>query len=165
MTNLHIHSVIQQAFTYQIHSIIFIFWICLQIFEFLTFHFLMEILSHKMSKIGLILFWHKSAPYPTFPVSGNKNANWWLRNLCLSWLSPSPSPLTFIQQLISMAFASCKLWNPSPRALLWSGSHLLLGGPHRLTLASPSDLTSSSVLHITTRASLLKFTSNSSLPS
>lgn len=116
-------------FTYQIHSIIFIFWICLQIFEFLTFHFLMEILSHKMSKIGLILFGHKSAPFPTFPVSGNKNANWWLRNLCLSWLSPSPSPLTSIQQLISMAFASCKLWNPSPRALLWSGSHLLLGGP------------------------------------
>lgn len=92
MTNLHIHSVIQLAFTYQIHSIIFIFRICQQIFEFLPFHILMEIISRKISKIGLIIFWHKSAPFPPFPVSGSKNRNRWLRKLCLSWLSPSLTP-------------------------------------------------------------------------
>lgn len=130
MTNLHIHSVTQQAFTYQIHSIIFIVWIWLQRFEFLPFHFLMEILSHKTSK-------KDSSSFPTFPVSGNKNTIQWLRNLCLSWLSfsltPHIHPATTFYSL-----ASYKLSSPSLFTLLWSGYHLLLGGPHRLTQVSLS---------------------------
>ena len=73
MANLYIHSIVQQAYTYQIHSIVFTCWISLQIFAFLPSHFLMEALSLKTSKTGLIILWHKSAHFPTYRVSGNKN--------------------------------------------------------------------------------------------
>ena len=82
MANVHIHSIIQQAYTYQIHSTVFKFWIRLQIFAFLPSHFWMEVLSLKTSQTGLIILWHKSAPFPTFPISENKNTIHYVRNLC-----------------------------------------------------------------------------------
>ena len=84
MANVHIHSIIQQAYTYQIHSTVFKFWTRLQIFAFLPSHFLMEVLSLKTSQTGLIILWHKSAPFPTFPISESKNTIHYVRNLCCS---------------------------------------------------------------------------------
>lgn len=138
MANLHIHSIGQQAYTYQIHSTVFTCWISLQIFAFLPSHFLMEVLSLKTSKMGFIVLWHKSAHFPTHPISGNKNTIHWVRNLCLSWLSPSPSPLTPTQLLISVDSASYSVQAHPYSYCLWPACHLLPGGLHSLTLASPS---------------------------
>lgn len=73
MANLRIHSIIQQAFAYHIYSIIFIFWISLQIFGFLSFPFLMGGLGLKIYNVRVVIFRHKSAPLPTFSFPGKKS--------------------------------------------------------------------------------------------
>lgn len=105
----------------------------------------MEVLSLKYP-IGTSSSSAKHAPSP-ISCSENKNIVHWARNLCLSWLS---FPLTAIQLLISVNFASYHLSGPALFHCFGSECHLLLRGPHSLTLASPSSELPPTSLHITT---------------
>lgn len=77
MANLRIHPIIQQAFAYHIYSIIFIFWISLQIFGFLSFRFLMGGLGLNIDNVRVVIFWSKSARSPTFSIPGKKSTVRW----------------------------------------------------------------------------------------
>lgn len=116
MANLHIHSIIQRAFAYHIHSIIFIFWISLQIFGFLPFQFLMGGLSLKIYNVRLIIFWCKPAPFPTFPIPGKAQSTESDSPTTAPVFTPTPHHPTFD----CCRFVSRCLGSPFLCSLLWT---------------------------------------------
>jgi hypothetical protein len=118
MANLRIHSIIQQAFAYRIHSIIFILWISLQIFGFLPFW----VSNGRLQSLNIQsethhIFWHKSVHFLALPMPGNRST--------VQSQTPVSRPLPVLRPsrpvINCCSFASCYLPSLSPCSLFWTG--------------------------------------------
>lgn len=57
-------------------------------------------LSLKIYNVRLIIFWYKSAPFPTFPIPGKKAQS---TESGLAYMAPTFTPTPHIQHLLAVA--------------------------------------------------------------